>query len=211
MTIVEQELFKVDGNNHVCFICNNLLWAMVSKFAYENNIPFVASGLDLAQLSSGRSTLLEPSKIANHVAEKSTRLMFVNAINNMEKSKLYCCDPEYRQFIDTLKQTYNKTNTIYLYIYHNFSLNYLKDKLFQMNWTPPGNTDHTTYISSGCRIIFEVLGELEKLDILTLNEKEQEKWMVEKGLMESNMLNEEEGEDLRGTVDLSGQLMEELK
>lgn len=208
MTILEYELFMRPHVNHVCFLCNSLLWANVMKFAYENKIPMVASGLDLAQMNSGRSIPLETNKIANSIAEKSTRLIFANAVQSMKKSKIYESDLEFQKFIDTLKQSSHHITTIYPYIYHEYSLTYLKEELRKLGWAPPGNTDRTTYISSGCRIIFEVLSELEKLGLLTLNEKEQAKWMVQKGLMDRDIIMDSQGAD---AVDLRSELMEELE
>ena len=100
--IVENEFFAREGINHVCFICNNILWCSVAKYAAENNIPFVASGLSLMQLSSGRPYPLEPNKLANAIAERSTKQVLFNAIQGFIKTKNYNNDEKFKKFIDEM-------------------------------------------------------------------------------------------------------------
>lgn len=90
LLVVYHDKFAREKVNHVCFICNNLLWATVVKYAYDNGIPFVASGLSINQLGSGRTKPLATSKTGNSIAEKSTQKIFIDAklsLNLIEDEK----------------------------------------------------------------------------------------------------------------------------
>ena len=211
MLVTEQEYFRREGINHVCFICNNLLWTSVTKYALENDIPYVASGLSLAQLSSGREYPLEPNEMANAIAGKSTKMVFKNAVTNMKKTTSYIEDVEFQKFIEAMNVASSKITTVYPYIYHNLGVNEIKEELVKLNWAPPRNISIEKYISSGCMIMSKIIGELEKLNIITLNEREQAKWMVADGLMDKENLEFANYDPHKDVVDLSSELMDELK
>ncbi|MCI8963530.1 MAG: hypothetical protein HFG37_07435 [Eubacterium sp.] len=210
MLIVEKEYFAKEGINHICFICNNILWCCVSQYAAQNNIPFVASGLSLAQLSSGREKPLLPDKMANAIAEKSTKKIFYNALAGMEKSKCFCNSKKLKKFVLQLGENIKKVKTLYPYIYHTISVEDMKNTLSDLNWQPPRPIGIDRYISSGCKIMSEVIYELEKIGLITLNEREQAKSMVQNGLADEKELKFANYDASQDVVNLSGVLMEEL-
>ena len=118
MLIMEHENFQKPGINHVCFICNNILWCCVAKFAMESGIPYVVSGLSLAQLNSGRSVPLMPNELANAIAEKSTRIIYRNALEGMKQTKIYQGNEEFQSFIGKFSEAIASVTTVYPYIYH---------------------------------------------------------------------------------------------
>lgn len=211
MLIVEQEYFRREGINHICFICNNILWCCASQYAVEKNIPFVASGLSLAQLSSGRKSPLLPDKMANAIAEKSSKIIFRNALSGMEKSKCFCNSEKLEKFIRQLGDVIKKTKTVYPYIYHSISVDDMKTALTELNWQPPKAIGVEQYISSGCKIMSGVVYELEKMGLITLNEREQAKAMVQNGLADKKELEYANYDASQDIVNLSGELMEELE
>ncbi len=208
--ITENEYFCKEGVNHICFICNNLLWCNVLKFAEEKNIPYIASGLSLAQLNSGRAYPLEQNAIANSIAEKSTRVILKNTLEAMRKTKGYENHSEFRMFIEQFSNLSNKVKTIYPYIYHSMSVQELKDTLQSYGWEPPKAVDINTYISSGCTIMKKVVGELEKLGLITLNEREQAKAMVADGLLDEEQLAYANYDAKKDKVNLTDPIMDEL-
>lgn len=210
MLITENELFRKDGINHVCFICNNILWANVVKYAKDNDIPYVVSGLSLNQLSSGRKYPLVPSKIANSVAEKSTKMIFHNAYKSINKTAIYGGNLEFKNFIDEL-YIGNEVATVYPYIYHDIGVNEIKKTLSEYGWKTPNMVNYNDYISSGCTIMTYVIGELEKLGMITLNEREQAKLMIKNGQLDEKNMEFATYDATKEAVDLSHPLFEELK
>lgn len=211
MLIMEHENFQKPGINHVCFICNNILWCCVAKFAMESGIPYVVSGLSLAQLNSGRSVPLMPNELANAIAEKSTRIIYRNALEGMKQTKIYQGNEEFQSFIGKFSEAIASVTTVYPYIYHSISLSDQKALLKELDWQPPSLRSIDQYISSGCRIMKEAIRELEKLGMITINEREQAKSMVENGLMDKKFL---EGTDLdvsKDPIDLTGNIFHELE
>lgn len=186
--VTESELFMREKVNHVCFICNNILWCSVARYAAANDIPYVASGLSLAQLSSGRPYPLEPDRMANSIAERSTKQVLKNAMAGFYKTKAYENDAAFRGFIDGLSSSVSKVTTIYPFIYHQVSVEELKETVYERGWCPPNGKNREEYISSGCQIMSGVIGELEKLGIVTLNEREQAKAMMEAGLLDERSM-----------------------
>ncbi len=209
--ITEAELFKREKTNHICFICNNLLWASVVKYACENEIPYVASGLSLMQLSSGRPYPLEPNKMANSIAEKSTKVILNRAIAAFQQSNNYATNEEFKKFIDGMSIEKSGVKTIYPYIYHQLSIEELKEKIVSMGWKSPNRVDVKDYISSGCRIMKYVIPELEKIGMITLNEREQAKAMVESGLADVKELEFASYDATKDRPDFSHELFKELK
>ena len=57
----------------------------------------------------------------------------------------------------------------------------------------------------------KIFSELEKLNMITLNEREQSKWMVENGLMDKDNLEYANYDPHKDEVDLSSELMDELE
>lgn len=210
MLIVEQDFFKRDGVNHICFICNNLLWCCVSKYATENQIPYVISGLSLAQLNSGRNVPLVPEKMANTIAERSTRIIFRNAVTNMEKTVTYHESVLLQKFIAELQTGVKEVITVYPYIYHIISVEQVKSKLLELGWQTPNAVAVDKYISSGCKIMRRVIYELEKLGIVTINEREQVKAMVKDELLPQTRLEYAYYDASKESVNLSDDLMQEL-
>ena len=208
--VVEDKLFAREGVNHVCFVCNNILWCNVAKYASENGIPYVASGLSLAQLSSGRPYPLEPDKMANAIAERSTKQILKNALEGFYQSKSYNADEEFKNFIDGLSGAVRQVTTVYPYIYHQISVDDLKKSLDAYGWCPPNEVDPEKYIASGCEIMSTVVGELEKLKIVTLNEREQAKSMVAAGLIDESDLEFANYDASKDMVDLSSPVISEL-
>lgn len=211
MLITEHELFEKKGTNHLCFICNNLLWANVAEYAASKEIPFVVSGLSKAQLSSGRPYPLEANAIANQVAEKSSKVILKKALIGMQQSKLFEEDDAFKNYIEDITQYTKQITTVYPYIYHNFATEDIKSGLTELGWAPPRNIDVKNYISSGCRIMSRVVKELEKLGIVTLNEREQARWMVEQKLADETDIRFAEYDATKEKVDLSDPLFEELE
>lgn len=208
--IVNYELFKREKTNHICFICNNFLWVNVVKFAGENDIPYVASGLSLMQLSSGRPYPLEPNKLANSIAEKSTKQILKNSISGFKKSDNYNKDYQFKCFIDKMSNIEKNVTTVYPYIYHQISVNDLKNKIAALGWKSPNNVELNKYISSGCSIMKYVIPELEKMGIITLNERNQAKVMMKKGLLDKSQLKFATYDATHDVVDLSHPLFDEL-
>lgn len=183
MLVLDHEIFHRDGVNHICFICNNILWCSVAQYAYEQGIPYVASGLSIAQLSSGRKIPLKPDVMANAIAERSTRMIYKNALSDMENTEIYKNDVKFRGFMKNFNEAIKSIITVYPYIYHSISVDEQIKCLKELGWNPPNGVSVNQYISSGCRIMRGLVYELEKLGIVKLNEREQVKMMIEKGLM----------------------------
>lgn len=211
MLIEEREQFQHEGINHVCFICNNMLWGCVSEFAYEENIPYVASGLSYAQLNSGRTYPLNLDELANSIAEKSTKVIFRNAVQGMKNTEYYKKSEELQEFVQQLGEGIRHVTTIYPYLYHILGVDELKSKIEECGWEPPKPSGVKEYISSGCEIMRYVVSELEKLGIVTLNEREQAKAMVKDGLMDEAQLKFANYDARNDVVNLSSKLMEELQ
>lgn len=211
MLIKEREQFQREGINHVCFICNNILWGCVSRFAYEENIPYVASGLSYAQLNSGRTYPLNLDELANSIAEKSTRVIFRNAVQEMKNTENFKKSEELQEFVQQLGEGIRHVKTIYPYLYHILSVDELKSKIEECGWEPPKPIGVKEYISSGCEIMRYVVSELEKLGIVTLNEREQAKAMIKDGLMDEAQLKFANYDARNDVVNLSSKLMEELQ
>ena len=209
--IMEHEKFARDGVNHICFICNNLLWCCVAKYAMENGIPYVASGLSLAQLNSGRSKPLLPDEMATPLAERSTRMIYRNAVESMKDTKIFRESQEFQKFISDLGVAIKSVRTIYPYIYHSISVEDQKKCLQQMGWVPPSLRSVNDYISSGCRMMRGVVFELEKIGMITLNEREQAKAMVKDKLMGEDQLAFAEKDVSNETVNLNAKELQELQ
>lgn len=208
--IIEQQYFKKNGVNHVCFICNNMLWCSVAKYAAENDIPYVASGLSVSQLNSGRKYPLEANAMANSIAEKSTKMVMKNAIDAFKETRGYAEDKQFQEFIDDINQATKQVTTVYPYIYHDLNVDYMKNTLVKLGWKPPKTIELDRYISSGCKIMGSIVCELEKLGMVTLNEREQAKAMVKKGLLDEKELEYANYDASKDLVDLSNPLMVEL-
>ena len=209
--IVEHEKFQREGVNHVCFICNSILWCCVAQFAKENNIPYVASGLSLAQLNSGRSKPLHTNDLANSIAERSARMIYKNALDGIKQTKAYSENVLFRDFFDGFGESIKSVTTIYPYIYHAVSVQAQKQCLEKLNWQPPSLVNREEYISSGCRIMRGVVYELEKIGIITLNEREQAKSMMERGLMDNKQKEFAEKDVSKELVHLDTKEIEELQ
>lgn len=210
MLVSENELFSRPGVNHVCFICNNILWAFVCKYAMENKIPYVASGLSYTQLCSGRKDDLIIDKTANAIAERSTRFIFKNAIVAAKKSKEYEDNYILSDYLTKLENSIKNVTTVYPYIYNHIPTDELKNRLTKLGWMPPKEINVDKYISSGCKILKNVVSEMEKLGMLSLNEREQAKRMVESGLANPDDLVFAEHNALEDKVDLRSPIIEEL-
>lgn len=211
MLVTEHELFARKGINHICFICNNILWTSVAEYAAQEGIPFVVSGLSRAQLSSGRPNQLEPNAIANQIAEKSSKMVLRNAVAAMQQSHIYNENQDFRMFMERMSQAPKKVTTVYPYIYHTCSTAYMKEELTKLGWVPPRDISVDEYISSGCRIMSKVVRELEKVGMVTLNEREQARWMVEQNLAEEKDLLFAQYDAARECVDLREPLLKELE
>lgn len=208
--VTEYEYFQRKGVNHVCFICNNILWCTVAQYAADHNIPFVASGLSLAQLSSGRAKPLEPDRMANAIAEKSTRMIYKNAVASLEQTRIYNEDLKFKTFIQSFGDAIKRVTTIYPYIYHEVSIREQKNILCDLNWQPPSLSSVNKYISSGCKIMKGLVYELEKLEIITLNEREQAKVMIQNGLMESSNNSFATYDATKDVVNINNDIINEL-
>lgn len=184
--IINPRELKGRGRNQVCHICNNMIWMYVCKYASENKIPFVASGLSFEQLNSGRKYPLNIDAIANRIAEKSTKLINMQAINYLLNTESLNDDESLMQLLqyNTDNNKYSVT-TIYPFIYHRVSIDEQKSTIIEYGaWTPPVDISVEKYISSGCNIMNKVLFELEKMELITINEREETKRMVETGLID---------------------------
>ncbi|WP_261830040.1 hypothetical protein [Inconstantimicrobium mannanitabidum] len=208
--VEHQHVFHKEKTNHLCFICNNLLWASVVEYADRNNIPFVASGLSLAQLSSGRKHSLNPDKFANSIAEKSTQMIFLNAYNNLKGINDSNINELLLEYFNKVNVSGKKVTTIYPYIYHEISVEDLKSKISQLGWTPPSEVSIEKYVSSGCMIMRSLVYELEKIGIITLNEREQAKVMINKGQMSEEQLNFALYDASKDVVNLQNPIFDEL-
>lgn len=210
MLVMDHQYFHRNGVNHVCFICNNLLWCSVAKYASEHGIPYIASGLSLAQLSSGRSKPLEPDAMANAIAERSTRMIYKNAVAGMKQTQIFNEDEEFRSFVLSAEKAIKQVTTVYPYIYHSVSIDEQKDTLVKLNWQPPSLSGIEKYISSGCKIMKGLIYELEKLGIITLNEREQAKVMMQNGLMDSSNTKFATYDASKDVVNVNGDIIKEM-
>lgn len=176
--------------NHICHVCNNMIWSHIMLFAAENNIPFVASGLGLEQLNSGRSYPLEINQLANRIAEKSTRKIFQMALKYVYDNQDLMNDQEFMAQFNRVKNISNSVSTIYPYIYHNISVNEQKQLLQEYGkWHPLNKSDIKDYISSGCLIMSTLVKEMEKLELVVLNEREEAKRMYAVGLLDEKQVS----------------------
>ena len=204
-----KELFQREKVNHICFICNNLLWATVVNYARENEIPFVASGMSIDQLSSGRRMPLMANKAGNSVAEKSTQKIFYDTYHLMENID----NSRTKKLFEYYQEVYignSGVKTIYPFIYHEIPVNTMKEKLIELGWKTPNGKDSKQYVSSGCIIMRKVISELEKLGIITLNEREQAKQMIKKGTLDESQIGFATYDAKGKEVDLTDSIFEEI-
>lgn len=180
--ITESDLYKKKGVNHFCFICNNLIWLNVMDYAYKHEIPYIATGLDVAQLESGRTKEHVIDQYANRVAEKSLKYIFTQAVISFNKSNLLN-GSNIQDFISELNPANKKVKTIFPFLYHQVPVEGIKKELLNRGWKPPAGVDPRKYVSSGCMMMKYVIPELEKLGILEMSEREQVKAMYKKGLL----------------------------
>lgn len=83
--------------------------------------------------------------------------------------------------------------------------------LDKLGWQTPNGLTKNEYISSGCKIMQTLIYELEKLGMITLNEREQAKSMIDKGTLDASDI-EFATYDARGDkVDLTDPIYEELQ
>lgn len=211
MLVTEYPVFQKNGINHVCFICNNILWCEVAKYAFAHDIPYIASGLSLMQLSSGRSKPLEPDLLANSIAERSTRMIYKNAVEGMKQTQIFQENADFRDFILSGREAIKNVTTVYPYIYHSVSIREQKETLTKLNWQPPSLNSVEKYISSGCKVMQGLIYELEKLGIITLNEREQAKVMMQKGLMEGSDTKFATYDASKDIVNVGGEVITQLQ
>ena len=180
--ITEFELYKREGVNHFCFICNNIIWLSVWDYAYKHEIPYIATGLDVAQLESGRSKEHKINQYANIIAEKSLKCIFAQAKISFSKSKLLN-ENDLQNYISELNPANKKVKTIFPYLYHQIPVEDIKKELLDRGWEALAGVDPKKYVSSGCMMMKYVIPELEKLGMLEMSEREQAKAMYKKGLI----------------------------
>lgn len=209
--IVSPSELKDGKRNHICHICNNIIWCQVALFATDNNIPFVASGLGIEQLNSGRSYPLEINKMANRIAEKSTKKILRMFLNYIYGDSELMGDAEFCDEVRHLEKISNQVVTVYPYIYHSISIDDQKKLISEYgNWRPLNNQDFDKYVSSGCLIMTKVIGELEKLELVKLNEREEAKRMRKAGLISEEQAAFAYRDVTREKVDLSDAIFDEL-
>lgn len=179
-----------DGKrNHICHVCNNVIWSQVMLFAAENNIPYVASGLGLEQLNSGRAYPLEINQLANRIAEKSTRKISQMISKYVKNNPELMNNQAFMKQFERLNNISTSVSTIYPYIYHSVSVNVIKKILVEYgDWHPLTHQDINSYISSGCLIMSKVVLELEKIDLISMNEREEAKRMFASGLLDEKQV-----------------------
>lgn len=211
MLIIDNKLFKKENANHFCFICNSILWANVVNYAHKNDIPYVASGMDLAQLCSGRKTPLLVNAAANSIAEKSTKVIFNEAYKAMKKSDIYNSNKEFQEYINEINYKNKDVKTVYPYIYHEIPVEELKSEIIKIGWTPPGNVDVKGYVSSGCMLMKYVVGELEKVNIIVMNEREQARQLFQKGLLGEEHMDYILYDSRKNKVNLESSIFNELE
>lgn len=209
--IVNPNELNVGDKNHICHICNNVIWMTICQFAAENKVPFVASGLSLEQLNSGRKYPLSINEMANKIAAKSTKMinqqvikyMLNNAeLNNNLIFKKLKAQNEKKDYIVT---------TIYPYIYHSVNVEEQKKTIIEYgSWIPPVDVSIDKYVSSGCVIMDKVIFELEKMGLVVLNEREEAKRMVAAGLIEKEKVKFAYQSKSNEKVNLSDPIFEEL-
>lgn len=201
-----------DGKrNHICHVCNNIIWCQVMLFAAENNIPFVASGLGIEQLNSGRSYPLEINRMVNRIAEKSTRKVLRMFLDHIHGDSELMRDVEFCDGVRHLEKIGNQVVTVYPYIFHKININDQKKLIGKYgNWRPLNNQDFEKYVSSGCLIMTKVIGELEKLELVKLNEREEAKRMRESGLISEEQVAFAYHDVTKEKVDLSDAIFNEL-
>lgn len=210
--IVNPQHLSNGRRNHICHICNNLIWMNVCKYASDNEIPFIASGLALEQLNSGRVYSLTINEQTNGISEKSTKVVNKLTMDYLSTNSAFAADNEYKNLFNYYKDKNKyKVETIYPYIYHNVGIEELKKTIIEYgNWTPPIDVAVGDYYTSGCEIMSRVIFELEKLELVKLNERDEAKQMIENGTLD------EKGADFANRivssekVDLSDELFEEL-
>lgn len=210
MLICDYESYQRPRTNHVCHICNSILWGCVAKYAYDNHIPYVVSGLSAVQLNSGRKKHLELGKGINIIAEKSSKIVYQRFISSIVKKENSQINTEFYDFIKSFSEALKEVTTVYPYLYHNPSLNEQKRELTKLNWTPPTKVDVDNYISSGCRIMGDVIYELEKLGIITLNEREETRTMISNGQIEDKFASYADYNSTNDAVNVCNKTIREL-
>ena len=148
--------------------------------------------------------------MANAIAERSTKKILKNALDGFNECKRYNEDEEFKGFIDNLSSSVNSVTTIYPYIYHQVSVEELKETLEEMGWQPPNHVNPKEYISSGCKIMSSVIGELEKIGLIVLNEREQAKAMVNAGLLDKSDMDFANYDASKDIVNLASPIFDEI-
>lgn len=211
--IINPKNLRNEKRNHICHVCNNIIWMSVCKYASDNEIPFIASGLSLEQLNSGRNYSLAINEMANQIAEKSTKLINKQAMDYLSENSAFVYDNEYTELYRFYsdKNKY-KVKTIYPYIYHNVSVREQMQTIIEYGkWTPPVDISVSEYVSSGCQIMNRVIFELEKLELITMNEREEAKKMVESGMLDKRSAVFANRIVSNEKVDLSDEIFDELE
>jgi len=210
--ITEYELFWKYNTNHICFTCNNVMSACVLKYAAENGIPFIVSGLEIAQLNSGRTEELKIDENANSIAEKSCKAYLQNSLSAFRKSVNYKNIESFRYFIDETLKSRKNVKTIYPFIYLRYDVSEIKDFLeSEIGWKPPVKIKKEDYFSSGCVISDSIFGVIEKLDIIKLMERDEIKRLIKNNGLEKKYLSYFSEIDNTQVFELSDNLFEDLQ
>lgn len=211
-TTKEYTKFWKEKFNHICVICNNLLLACALKYASENNIPYVISGLEKSQLNSGRQNDLEVNEFSNAIAEKTCKFILRNGQGILKTTENYANKEGFRKFVDVVFSTPSNVTTIFPFIYLDYDIEKIKQFLTdEIGWKPPTTKRKVDYIASGCELT-RVLPQIEKLGIIEIMEREHLKRLVLKdNALSSRYLENVDDRDESGIVNLKDDIFDTLE
>lgn len=184
--IKEYEKFSVLGNgNHICYICNNLLWASTLKYASGEGIPFVISGLDPGQID----IIQKKDEYSSLVIERSIKIGMNMAKEIFKTTYNYNSNDKFRLFIDTLFSFPKNVYTIFAFVYLDYNVEDIKNTIVEkVGWEPPIPVGLTDYVTSGCKIA-DMIYAIQPLGIAKPRDKEQIMNLVNVGFAEKRLFN----------------------
>ncbi|MCX7747907.1 MAG: 7-cyano-7-deazaguanine synthase [Clostridia bacterium] len=205
--VKESEYFsKFSSINYLCVLCNYILWGRVVKYASEQNIPYVVSGLDPGQLNYEG----EIHENANNIAARQLKFTMNKIKEAVKETKNYSENELYRKFMDETLTFPAGITSVFPYIYLEYNVDHIKEVVLgKTTWKPPFNFKTDQYMTSGCRII-HMLYEMESLGIIKTQEKEQIKFLYEKGAVSQSLLDRMDPTLLQRVINFKNPIYDEL-